>query len=331
MGFREATLRSTYWLVSKLLYGGVQADWLYERMQRPVTCFYAALDLLHYLARRPRMPFLISLTVEPVFGCNLRCSYCGLALESRVKSRPALMPWETFRKVINETPRSVESVSFSLLGEPLRHPQIGDMVDYTATGGFRPIVFTNGVLLTGKVIERLARTPLDVLNVSVEPDEESQREFRGADLEVVRENLRQFVAIKRPETQVKLSLVAHAGNADRMSRVWQTWSGLIDHIKVSPRIYLAPPHASPMCLEPWRGNLNIRTDGAVSPCCFDVFGHLDIGNVNEQDLPAILRGSAYRDLLTHLTRREAPRYCCECTQFRAPGVPLRAPKGKGCE
>jgi sulfatase maturation enzyme AslB (radical SAM superfamily) len=51
-------------------------DWLYEKMNRPETFVYQAMNVLFYIFGKPRLFRAISLVVEPVFGCNLNCSYC---------------------------------------------------------------------------------------------------------------------------------------------------------------------------------------------------------------------------------------------------------------
>jgi len=122
------------------------------------------------------------------------------------------MAWDTFARVVDHTPASVETLTFSLAGEPMLHDGLGQMIEYAHQADVRVVLATNGTLLTGERLEELARSPLAVVNVSVETDAKTAREVRGIDLEVIRQNIRDFVARKRPTTDVKLALVAHAKN-----------------------------------------------------------------------------------------------------------------------
>ncbi len=151
--------------------------------------------------------------------------------------------------------------------------------------------------------------------------------MRGVDLEELRAHLTEFIAHKRLETEVKLSLVAHPRNLEYVPGVYEQWRDLVQHIKVSPRLGLAEePGQPPLCMEPWRGNLNFYTNGEVSPCCCDWFTELSIGNVAEQPLDEIVHGERYKRLLENFLRGEVPNLCLYCREFTVEGAPLRLRK-----
>jgi sulfatase maturation enzyme AslB (radical SAM superfamily) len=324
----ERMLRSVYSAASRIIYrDALHADWMYEKMQRPATCLASIVNVAFYALRIPRVFRITSAMIEPVFGCNLRCKTCWgvLDLEGR---RPPLMSWDLFCKLVDTLPKSVESVTFALLGEPLLHPRVHEMVDYIAGRGLRPIIFTNGTLLKGEVLERLARSRLSVLNVTIESDAENAGEMRGGmDLDTVRENVAAFARIKRQDTEVKLSIVAHAKNRDRLSSLLKEWSEFAEHIKIIAQVGVSEsPGESPLCLEPWRGNLNFFTNGEVSPCCFDWYTEMSIGNLNLQTMREIVLGEAYRSLLRGFLAGNAPDKCLICKEYSVDGAPLRLRK-----
>ncbi len=326
MPVSEPILRSAFRLASKLIYGNeIHADWAYEKMQRPGTCLSVALNMACFHLRRPRIHRMISLVVEPVFGCNLRCKTCWGAVDLAGR-RPHLMPWDLYRKVVDQTPDHVETITYSLLGETLLHPQIHEMIDYAAEGGLRPILFTNGTLLDEERSARLAASKLSVLNVSVEVDDALARDVRGTDQQAIRRNVERFASLKRPETEIKLSIVAHGGNVDRLDAVWEDWGHLVEHVKISPMISYNGQCMPRLCMEPWRGNFNVFTNGHVSPCCVDCWAALTIGDLNDQDFGDIIEGPAYRDLLARFLAGEIPPFCCTCTEFTHPRIPRRAPR-----
>ena len=327
MRFDEKILRTAFGAASYVFLGdSSQADWIYEKIHYPRTCAVLAMNVLYYLLRRPKVRGIISLIVEPVSACNLKCTYCwgemGHLLEGL---RPEQMTWELFCQAIDQAPRTIETVAVGGQGEPMLHPQFNEMIDYIEDRGMRAILYTNGTLLTGDRLERLARTKLSVMNLSIEPDAETCREYRGIDLETIKRNVREFLDKKQPKTEVKLSLVAHDGNVDRLESVWDEWAGMISEVKVSPRFGNQGDPKAILCMEPWRGSLYIMTNGNVTPCCFDCFEDLVIGNIGEQTLGEIIHGQAYRGLLARFLKGDTPERCMTCTQFRAPRIPLRAP------
>lgn len=323
----ERLLRAVYAAASRIFYrSSAHADWMWERMHRPSTCLALALNFMCYGLRLPRIFRVVTVMVEPVFGCNLRCKTCWgvLDLEGR---RPHLMDWELFCKFVDGIPKSVESIVFSLMGEPLLHPRLHEMIDYAADKGLRTILFTNGTLLEGENVRRIAASQLSVLNVSIEADPKNAQEMRGIDLEVIRAHIKTFLAAKRPETELKLSIVAHPGNLSRIATIHRDWREFAEHIKVSPQLGVADaPGPPPLCLEPWRGNLNFYTNGDVSPCCCDWYTELCIGNLHQQSLPEIIHGAAYRGLLRGFLNGNVPNLCLTCKEFTVDGAPLRLRK-----
>jgi MoaA/NifB/PqqE/SkfB family radical SAM enzyme len=328
MTLSEYLLKTAFNAASRVLFGNRDhADWMLEKMQRPRSIWLTAKNLYFYWRGVPRIAGLTAVVIEPVYGCNLRCKTCWGNMPY-LDNRPSRMPWDTFQRVIDNLPRSVESVTFSMAGEPLMHEEIEKMIEYAYKANLRVILATNGTLLTGDCLEMVAASHLSVVNVSMETDQEMAREVRGIDLGQVRENVRKLVARKRPELEVKLALVAHEQNAGMIAQVRQQWAGLIENIKVSPEIRFDANDNIRVCMELWRGNVNILTDGTVMPCCVSIFSgrpaDLTIGNVNNQSLTEIIQGAPYRRLLEMVISGDPPSVCRSCSEFCSPAIPRRS-------
>lgn len=330
MKFSEKALRFFLRMGARVFYGdGSQVDWIFEKIRRPRTAWLAARNMLNFKLRAPRLAGLITVGIEPVFGCNLRCAYCWGRFEPTLSGkREKLMSWELFTSVIDQLPASVETVTFGSVGEPLLHPRLIDMIEYAASKGRRVAMYTNGTLLYGEKAEQLARSPLSVLNVSMEPTEETARDFRGIDYGQVRKNIQAFSGMRRPGMDLQLSVVIHPGNQTLVERVHEEWRGIVDRVKVAPMIELNVQSCGvrESCSEIWRGNMNIQTNGVVSPCCLDVEGELAIGNLNKQPLREILDGGVFQDMMRGFCRGKVPPRCMRCTEYGGKGVPLKIPK-----
>jgi len=326
MGLMERCLRLAYRVGARLFYGsGANADWIYEKVQRPRNVGLLALNFLYYYLRRPKIAGIVSLMLEPVADCNLRCSYCRGKMGTE-RNRPDLMTWETFRRAIDTAPDSVESVSLCAFGEPLLHPRICDMIDYIRAHGRRVVLYSNCTLLTGERLSLLARTDLSVLSVSIEPDAETSWKYRGVDLDEIRRNVENFSRFKNPDTEVKLSIVAHPGNIGRIHEAADMWRPLVRHVKVGPMVGFDGTGHEGQCAEPWRGNLVVFSSGEVSPCCVDLNADLVVGDVNESGLSDIMRGPKFTALLGRFIYGPAPALCGRCCEFAAPGIPAKAPR-----
>jgi MoaA/NifB/PqqE/SkfB family radical SAM enzyme len=321
-------LKLGYRAASRVLYGrGDYAEWAYERMQRPASALGLMANMTMYAARRPAVPFVVSMAVEPVFGCNLRCMTCWGRYEREMTGlRPHLMEWDLFCRAIDEAPQSVESVTLALAGEPLLHPELPRMIERIAATGRRATLVTNGTRLVGELAERIADSPLSVLTLSVETDAELARKVRGVDQDALRRNLERFVSIKRPGTAVRLSLTVHPENEDRLDRLQRDWGALVDGIKVSPFLWRDEQGGRTRCLEPWRGNLCVLTSGDVTPCCFDLGAHLSFGSLRESGFGEILAGRRRRGVLAVFLSGKLEDRCGRCRQFVTSRLPRRISK-----
>lgn len=326
----ERCLKSVCTAASVLFYRDRRhADWLYEKMKRPETYVYQVMNVLYYLAGKSRVYKVISLVIEPVYGCNLSCSYCWYSIThyfEHKSKRLKFMPFETYKKALDEAPTSVESVAFALIGEPLLHPDIHTMIDYARSRGFRTVLYTNGTLLTGKIMDRIAKSGLDVLVVSVEPDDRNSLKHRGVKLQTIQKKIDDFLKIKPDSMEVKLSVVVHRDNADAVPEIENHYRGIIDHIKLSPMIRYNGTHSTSGCVEPWRGSLGVLTNGDVTPCCVSAgYWPIVVGNLNQHRFDDIVHGPIYRRFLKDLTNNRKPEVCHRCRSFQRKDIPLRVP------
>lgn len=112
--------------------------------------------------------------------CNLNCVYCWYHshyVKSKNEEKQS-MNFDLFKKIIDECNfLGVEMISFSGEGEPLLHPQIGEMLDYVKRKKIRTAVFTNGTF--GKhVIKYIAN--VDSLSVNLSTlDKETHSFLQG--------------------------------------------------------------------------------------------------------------------------------------------------------
>lgn len=107
--------------------------------------------------------------IEPVGQCNLRCEMCPI--QFRHDGPPygplAFMKWTTFTSLIDGF-EGLEHLHLQGLGEPLMHPRFFKMVRYAAERGIRVTTNTNLTLLNPERTEKLVRSGLDKIHVSID-------------------------------------------------------------------------------------------------------------------------------------------------------------------
>ncbi len=107
----------------------------------------------------------VQIDFEPTNRCNLRCGFCP----NRFRGRPrGFLDLDLFRRVVDETAATTIEYHLDMMGEPLLHPDLSEMVRHATLLGARVVLYTN--LSTGDelAIRALARSLLDrvVVNLS---------------------------------------------------------------------------------------------------------------------------------------------------------------------
>jgi len=114
-------------------------------------------------------------------GCNLRCRHCWLEPphQSEKRQYPALDP-DLFRHILRQArPLGLSSVKLTG-GEPLMHPQIGEILEILRNEKLRFTVETNGVLCMPELAQDLLRSGLYHISVSLDgADADTHEWVRG--------------------------------------------------------------------------------------------------------------------------------------------------------
>jgi MoaA/NifB/PqqE/SkfB family radical SAM enzyme len=150
--------------------------------------------------RRAAVPLPSFVQIEPVGQCNLRCQMCPIQFrtDGPPNGPPAFMPFERFTALVDQFPTMAE-LQIQGLGEPTMHPRFFDMVEYAAARGIRVSTNSNLTLLTPARAERLVRSGLEWLHVSIDgaTPETYERIRVRSDLGRVTRNLVHLVETKR--------------------------------------------------------------------------------------------------------------------------------------
>lgn len=120
--------------------------------------------------------------VVPIRRCNLSCSYCN-----EYDKHSAPVPREDMLRRIDRLAELGTTAIHLSGGEPLLHPDLDDIVRRIRDRGMLAGLLTNGYLLNRERIERLNRSGLDQLQISVDnlnPDEVSKKSLKVLDRKI---------------------------------------------------------------------------------------------------------------------------------------------------
>ena len=232
--------------------------------------------------------------------CNLRCAFCP-----GTKRAPHRMTEAEFSALLPKIRPFSDYLYFHLMGEPLCHPLLGRFLELAGEAGFKVILTTNGTLLP-KMQEVLLSAPaLHKVNISLHA-------FEANDLAVpFSEYLRGCFAFgKAAEGKCIVSYrLWNGGGAEELNgQILDTmaeffprpWAEERRGPRLGQKIYLeygdkfdwpdltAADNGARVFCYGLRDQIGVLCDGTVVPCCLDHEGDLNLGNLHETTMDAIL-------------------------------------------
>ncbi len=189
----------------------------------PLRLFNALLNKLemrlgrNYLLSRP-----YKLTIDVSNKCNLQCPFCptGRREEGRPKGNISL---ESFASIVDELAPYAFSLDLFDWGEPFFNPQLSELIAYATRKGLITTISSNlSFKLTDGQIGAVIRSGLTYLTASVDGVDQGSYEIyrRGGKFDLVMENLRAFVRLKREigsdTPRITWQYLTFAPNEDRV-------------------------------------------------------------------------------------------------------------------
>ncbi len=243
--------------------------------------------------------------------CNLQCSFCPEVIRAK-----KLMDLDLFESLIKQVAPMTEQVAFHLMGDPLVHPKLTEMIEICRTYGARIFFVTNGVLLKPEKAELLLNPAFRQINFSLhsfhdnygdkDPTEYLNRIFaftekafeQRPDLYV---NYRlwnlQETRGSGPRNRDMLKRIAAHFGADlpgevdvRHKKSFKLKNRLYLHFDTEftwPEMHLPELHERGFCYG-MKSHFGILVDGTVVPCCLDKEGSIPLGNARELPITEIL-------------------------------------------
>lgn len=259
--------------------------------------------------------------VEITNLCNRDCSFCpGTVRPGRQ------MTTEEFRFIASRLTGVTQYLYYHLMGEPLTHPELPEMIRIASQLGFRSAITTNGTLLPQRG-DGLIQAGAYKVNISVHSFEDGLEgdyvnyiqgclEFAdkaaGAGVLVVLRLWNQGHDNGRNDATVALIRQAFP----------EPWKEGPRGIRLREKVYLeyAGRFAWPDLRERDRGDrvfcyglrdhFGILCDGTVVPCCLDREGAIALGNIFQEEIGAVLASPRAKAMVEGFSCRKASEELC---------------------
>ena len=266
--------------------------------------------------------------VEITNLCNANCSFCPGTVRA-----PRMMSAEEFETVLQKLTGVTGYLYYHLMGEPLTHPKLPEMIALAANMGFRSQITTNGKLLESRG-QALIDARVHKVNISVHSFEEGS----NADYVTYINSCLDF-ADRASKAGIIVVLRLWNNGYDEGRNIstlelvrakfpWD-WREEPKGIRIRDKLFLehgdrfdwpdlgAADGGDQVFCHGLRDHFGILSDGTVVPCCLDHNGDIPLGNVFTQPIQEILdspRATAMRDGFS--CRKATEELCRKCGYAR---------------
>lgn len=259
--------------------------------------------------------------------CNLRCSFCpGTVRQKRFLSA------EEFRILSQKLRPHTDYLYLHVMGEPLLHPQLGEILAIAHELDFRVCLTTNGTLLPKAEDILLRSQALHKVSVSLHSFEGNDRKEEMTDyLDGVWQFCRRAAA---QGTLCALRLWNEGGQEERNGEIYDYLSRKLGFApesspvdargnrRLCDRIFLeraekfdwpdtAANEREVQFCHALSQQVAVLCDGTVVPCCLDGQGVIALGNLFTDDLAAILNTPRAVAMAEGFRRREPCEELCK--------------------
>lgn len=266
--------------------------------------------------------------VEITNQCNRNCSFCP-----GTSRQPGMMTRDAFGQVLQKLQGITQMLYFHLMGEPLTHPDLPEMIRAAKAEGFRSGITTNGTLLARRG-KAMVEAGVYKVNISIHSFEQ------GAVEEYTRyiDECLDFADYASRNGVLVVLRLWNQGSDDgrndetllRMTRRFpQPWKEGPRGTRLQDRLYLEygsrfrwpdlqeEDMGQQVFCYGLRDHFGILCDGTVVPCCLDHNGDIPLGSIFQQDIREILSSSRAKSMVEGFScRRASEELCRKCGYAR---------------
>ncbi|MCL2135429.1 MAG: radical SAM protein [Candidatus Bathyarchaeota archaeon] len=133
-----------------------------------------SMDQLRYSNTTHKRPVVVWNTTKQ---CNLHCMHCYSQSENKLY--PNELTTEEAKHFITDLAQFNVPVLLFSGGEPLMRHDIFELAQFASNTGIRPVMSTNGTLITKKIAEKIKQVGFHYVGVSLDGIGETNNHFRG--------------------------------------------------------------------------------------------------------------------------------------------------------
>lgn len=270
--------------------------------------------------------------------CNLQCSFCPEVIRTK-----QLMDLDLFENIIQQISPLTELVCFHLMGDPLVHPKLNEMIQICEKYKTKIFFVTNGVLLKQSNQEWLLNPAFYQVNFSLHSFFDN---FKTKDPTAYLNKIFSFTEqafIQRPDLYINYRLWnlqdvrgEETLNLEMLKRIEKHFDfkfvKSIDvrkqkSVRIKNKLYLHfdtefiwPDLKLPILGKSGTcyglsSHFGILVDGTVVPCCLDKEAAIPLGNIKQSRIEEILSNTRAKEILRGFKQNNLVENLCQRCQY----------------
>lgn len=250
--------------------------------------------------------------IEITNMCNLNCDFC--IKNTRKKENISI---DNFKILLKKLNKYTDYLYFHILGEPLLHPNINELIDI-ASKNFKINITTNGYLIN-KISDfkniRQINISLHSFNIRY-----------GKTLEEYMDNIFESIDSLKENTYISLRLWTKNNNDEIIKYLKTKYNfELKNNITLEKNVFLSIdkefiwPNLNNDFTDQigtCKGTIDhigILVDGTIVPCCLDSKGDINLGNIYKEELIDIINSDRFKQIKQgFLNNKKTEKLCQKC-------------------
>lgn len=254
--------------------------------------------------------------VEITNNCNLNCEFCP-----HNKRKPKFISLDEFNTILDKLEGYTKYLYFHVLGEPLLHPNINELIDI-ASKRYNINITTNGYLID-KIKGNHNIRQVNISLHSFNDKYSSLEDYLNKILPIIDE--------LSSDTFISLRLWTNNKHSLEMLKIINEYFGTniteVCNYTIRKNIYLDIddefiwPNLNNNLNEEvgtcyaLKDQIAILVDGTIVPCCLDSEGIIKLGNIYENTLEDVINSNRYQFMLEGFKHNKKCEELCKHCKF----------------
>ena len=264
--------------------------------------------------------------IEITNGCNLNCSFC---IQKHDKRRD--MSIKDFAYILKQIEPYTSYIYLHILGEPLSHPKLENILELSNQYGFHVQITTNGTLLK-KMVPVLVKYKVRQYNISVHAFKEQKQANYLKDIldsgDILSQNAYVSYRLwcmkdKKLDTKAQniLDVILNHYQIDLSKCIRENHTLAKNRFISFDEVFEWPDLDKPFISNKGtcrglRDMVGILSNGDVVPCCLDAYAKAKLGNIFEDRFKDILNNQKTMAIRQGFLDNKVIDPLCQRCQYR---------------